>query len=152
MLGADDNSALGDNAEVVIGNKRKFAAVTDGLSNTLCFIEIAGRQRRYFNGVAYQGTWTTTPVPAFVLNASYVDWNTARHPRGLSGVDRNNPLAAGCSVMNIDNENNPYSFHGSGVQALRGDGSVVFLPATISTPVFTALVTRNGSEVVALDD
>ncbi|MFM7931904.1 MAG: DUF1559 domain-containing protein [Pirellula sp.] len=152
MLGADDNSALGDNAEVVINNKRKFAAVTDGLSNTLCFIEIAGRQRRYFNGVAYQGTWTTTPVPAFVLNASYVDWNTARHPRGLSGVDRNNPLAAGCSVMNIDNENNPYSFHGSGVQALRGDGSVVFLPTTIATQVFTALVTRNGSEIVALDE
>jgi hypothetical protein len=150
MLGADDNG--GENAEIVVNPKRKFAAVTDGLSNTLCFIEIAGRQRRYFNGVAYQGTWTTTPVPAFVLNASYVDWNTARHPRGLSGVDRNNPLAAGCSVMNIDNENNPYSFHGSGVQALRGDGSVVFLATTIATPVFTALVTRNGSEIVALDE
>jgi hypothetical protein len=54
--------------------------------------------------------------------------------------------------MNIFNQDNPYSFHGSGVQALRGDGSVVFLPATISTPVFTALVTRDGSEVVALEE
>jgi hypothetical protein len=54
--------------------------------------------------------------------------------------------------MNIDNENNPYSFHGSGVQVLRGDGSVVFIATTIATPVFTALVTRNGSEIVALDE
>ena len=152
MLGADDNSALGDNAEVVIGNKRKFAAVTDGLSNTLCFIEIAGRQRRYFNGVAYQGTWTTTPVPGFTLNSSYVDWNTARHPRGLSGIDRNNPSAAGCAVMNIFNQDNPYSFHGSGVQGLRGDGSVIFLPATISTNVFAALVTRDGGETVNIEE
>jgi hypothetical protein len=54
--------------------------------------------------------------------------------------------------MNIYNENNPYSFHGSGVQALRGDGSVVLLPATISTPVFTALVTRDGGEIATLDE
>jgi hypothetical protein len=156
MLGADDTEALGDNAEVVVNPKRKFAAVTDGLSNTLCFIEIAGRQRRFFNGVAYQGNnypGMAGPTPsAYVLNSSYVDWNTARHPRGLSGVDRNNPNAAGCSVMNVHNEDNPYSFHGNGVQALRGDGSVVFLPTTIATQVFTALVTRNGSEIVALDE
>ncbi len=150
MLGADD--AGGENSEVVVNPKRKFASVTDGLSNTICFIEIAGRQRLFFNGVAYQGTWTTTPVPAFTLNSSYVDWNTARHPRGLSGIDRNNPSAAGCAVINVFNQDNPYSFHGSGVQAVRGDGSVVLLPATISTPVFAALITRNGGEIATLDE
>ena len=150
MLGAND--ANGENAEIVVNPKRKFASVTDGLSNTLCFIEIAGRQRLYFNGVAYQGTWTTTPVPAFTLNSSYVDWNTARHPRGLSGIDRNNPSAAGCAVMNVFNQDNPYSFHGSGVQGLRGDGSVIFLPATISTNVFAALVTRDGGETVNIEE
>jgi prepilin-type N-terminal cleavage/methylation domain-containing protein len=54
MLGANDSG--GENAEIVVNPKRKFASVTDGLSNTLCFIEIAGRQRLYFNGIAYQGT------------------------------------------------------------------------------------------------
>jgi len=157
MLGANDSpgvvgSNVNDNVEIVVNPKRKFASVTDGLSNTLCFIEIAGRQRLYFNGIAYQGTWTTTPVPAFTLNSSYVDWNTARHPRGLAGIDRNNPQAAGCAVMNVFNQDNPYSFHGSGVQALRGDGSVVFLPATISTNVFAALVTRDGGEIATLDE
>jgi len=150
MLGANDGG--GENAEIVVNPRRKFAAVTDGLSNTLCFIEIAGKQRLYFRGIPYQGTWTTTPVPAFTLNSFYGDWNTARHPRGLSGADRTNPLMAGCSVMNIFNQDNPYSFHGSGVQAVRGDGSVIFLPAAISTNVFVALVTRDGAETVDMPE
>jgi hypothetical protein len=54
--------------------------------------------------------------------------------------------------MNIFNQDNPYSFHGSGVQGLRGDGSVVFLPATISTNVFAALVTRDGGETVNIEE
>jgi|694.fasta_scaffold05418_21 prepilin-type N-terminal cleavage/methylation domain-containing protein len=150
MLGANDSG--GENAEIVINPRRKFAAVTDGLSNTLCFIEMAGKQRLYFRGFPYQGTWTTTPVSAFTLNSFYGDWNTARHPRGLSGADRNNPSAAGCSVMNIFNQDNPYSFHGSGVQAVRGDGSVIFLPASINTNVFVALVTRDGGETVEMPE
>ena len=150
MLGANDSG--GENAEIVVNPRRKFAAVTDGLSNTLCFIEIAGKQRLYFRGIPYQGTWTTTPVPAFTLNSFYGDWNTARHPRGLSGADRTNPLMSGCSVMNIFNQDNPYSFHGSGVQAVRGDGSVIFLPASISTNVFVALVTRDGAETVEMPE
>jgi hypothetical protein len=59
---------------------------------------------------------------------------------------------AGCSVMNIFNQDNPYSFHGSGVQAVRGDGSVIFLPAAISTNVFVALVTRDGAETVEMPE
>jgi len=149
MLGAND--ANGENAEIVVNPRRKFSAVTDGLSNTICFIEIAGKQRLYFNGIPFQGSWTTVP-PAFTLNSSYVDWNTARHPRGLAGSNRANPNLQGCSVINIFNENNPYSFHTSGVQVVRGDGSVTFMAASTATPVFTALVTRNGGEVVNFEE
>jgi hypothetical protein len=82
------------------------------------------------------------------LNSFYGDWNTARFPRGLSGADRNNPNLAGCSVFNIFNQDNPYSFHGSGVQTVRGDASVVFLAAATDPRVFAALVTRDGGETV----
>lgn len=149
MLGAND--AGGENAEIVVNPRRKFSAVTDGLSNTICFVEIAGKQRLYFNGKPYQGTWASTP-PAFTLNSSYVDWNTARHPRGLAGSDMTNPNLQGCSVINIYNENNPYSFHTSGVQVVRGDGSVTFMASSTATNVFTALVTRNGGEVANIED
>jgi prepilin-type N-terminal cleavage/methylation domain-containing protein len=162
MLGANDagcsgSTALtGDTCEIIVNPRRRFASVTDGLSNTFCFIEIAGKQRRFFNGVAYPGGFGA-PVPpntveGLTLNSSWVDWNSARHPRGLAGTDRLNPNLAGCSVINIYNENNPYSFHGGGVQVVRGDGSVTFVNATLATNVFTAMVTRDGSEALNIQE
>lgn len=162
MLGANDNGCsgslelTGDNCEIIVNPRRRFASVTDGLSNTFCLIEIAGKQRRFFNGIAIPGGFGNpvppNTVPGLTLNSSWVDWNSARHPRGLAGTDRLAPNLPGCSVINIYNENNPYSFHGSGVQALRGDGSVTFVNSTIATNVFTALTTRDGSETVSALD
>lgn len=154
MLGASDAGC--DNCEVVVNPKRRFASVTDGLSNTFCFVEIAGKQRRFFNGVAIPGDFVNivppNSVPGLTLNSSWVDWNSARHPRGLSGVNRLLPNDPGCSVINIYNDNNPYSFHGGGIQVVRGDGSVTFVNSTIATNVFTALVTRDGSETLNIQE
>ena len=119
--------------------KVKFGECSDGLSNTICFVELAGKQQIYFRGKPLPGILT--------LNSFYGDWNVARHIRGLSGATVANPEQAGCSTMNIVNQNNPYSFHTGGVQLVRGDGSVTFVADSISTPVFTALVTRDGGEV-----
>jgi prepilin-type N-terminal cleavage/methylation domain-containing protein len=156
-----DDSMLGANAdncdvcEIVLNPRREFGQVTDGLSNTICFIEMAGKQRRYFNNVPFPlspaplAGWNPVApntVSAYTLNSFYGDWNTARHPRGLAGTDRLNPNLAGCNYMNIYNEDNPYSFHGTGVQALRGDGSVQYINTATALRVFAALVTRNGGE------
>lgn len=141
-----DNAMLGaTNAEIITRPFVRFSAVTDGLSNTICFIEIAGKQKLYFRGQTYPGGWTAAP-PEFILNSFYGDWNIARYPRGLSGANRLNPLQAGCSAINVVNQDNPYSFHGSGVQTVRGDGSVVFLSNSTNNFVFVGLVTRDGSE------
>lgn len=134
MLGADN---------IIQRPTVKFGAVSDGLSNTICFIEEAGKQQRYFRG---------KPVPPnanggnLVLNSFYGDWNVARHARGLSGADIMNPRQPGCSAINVLNDDNPYSFHTGGVQFVRGDGSVFFLSDSIATAVFVALVTRDGGE------
>lgn len=141
-----DNAMLGaTNAQILTRPFVRFADVTDGLSNTICFIEIAGKQKLFFRGQGYPGGWTASP-PEFVLNSFYGDWNVARYVRGLSGANRLNPLQGGCSVMNVVNQDNPYSFHGSGVQTVRGDGSVVFLANSINVYTFVALVTRDGQE------
>jgi hypothetical protein len=135
-------------------NLLNFSEVSDGLSQTLCYIEVAGRQLEYFRGVA-------TGRPAAVnndtrrwWNASAADWSTARHVRGLAGTGRPsdtnfNPEAQGCSFINVWNGGNPYSFHSGGVQSVRGDGSVGFISQGISPAAFGALVTRNGGEVDA---
>lgn len=132
-------------AKIVADPFIKFAAVTDGLANTIAFTEIAGKQQLFFNGRRFPGDWTTNPQ-GFTLNSFYGDWNTARHPRGLSGATIANPLAAGCSVINVFNLDNPYSFHTGGVQTVRGDGSVVFMSANTDARVFIAFVTRDGGE------
>jgi prepilin-type N-terminal cleavage/methylation domain-containing protein len=128
----------GNNGVPFIGrNKVSLSDVSDGLSNTLCFIEYAGRQTEFFRG---------RPTGGRLFNASAFDWAAARHVRGLSGANPANPGQNGCSIINVWN-NNPYSFHSGGVQSVRGDGSVTFISASVAPNLFAALVTRDGGEV-----
>lgn len=146
MLGAPILIGPGNgNGGVQFVNRKfvKFGEVTDGLSNTLCFIEYAGRQTEYFRN---------SPTGGQLFNASAFDWATARHVRGLTGTNPASPgQQGGCSFINVWN-NNPYSFHSGGVQSVRGDGSVTFISQSVSPVVFGALVTRNGGETVSTLD
>jgi prepilin-type processing-associated H-X9-DG protein len=45
----------------------------------------------------------------------------------------------------------PFSFHSGGVNALFGDGSVRFVKATIGLAPFRAILTLSGGEVVSSD-
>jgi len=131
-----NNSMLGT-ADMIQRNKVKFAEVVDGLSNTICYFEISGKQHAYFQGRF---------IGVLNLNSFYGDWNIARHMRGLSGADVNNPTQPGCSFINVLNADNPYSFHQGGIQICRGDGSVGFISQAIDLPTFIALTTRDGAE------
>lgn len=126
----------------------KFGEVTDGLSNTLMIVEQAGRQQSWFRG---------RPTPDFNLNSSFVDWNTARFVRALSGTentglatnDENRYRVQGTQVINIYNRDQPYAFHSGGMQAVRGDGSVSFTAQSIDPLTFYALMGRNDGRVFA---
>jgi len=120
-----------------------FAEVTDGLSNTICFAEIAGRQKIYFKRTATPGS--TLLDGGLTLNSAFADYNTARKIRGYSATV---PGAPGCSVINILNIDGIYAFHIGGANILRGDGSVSFLRETATPALVAALITRNGGEVV----
>ncbi|MGI9177630.1 MAG: DUF1559 domain-containing protein [Pirellulales bacterium] len=123
----------------------RFREIADGLSQTLAFVEQAGRQRRYFLG---RPLADTAPGGATVVHAFYGDWNVARHARGLSGATEAEPQQAGCSVVNVLNDDNPYSFHPGGATAVMGDGAVTFMAESIDAAVFAALVSRDGGEAV----
>lgn len=130
----------------------KFGEVSDGLSNTICFVEQAGKQKLYFRGQPTPGNdWINGPYDAgaYGLNSFYGDWNISRKVHGLLGARIDQPNVRGCSVINIWNEENPYSFHTGGVQICRGDGSVSFLSQSVTTSVFVAMATRDGGESYA---
>ena len=142
--GDSHNGMLGT-ANMITKRRVTLGEVSDGLSNTFCFVELAGKQNLYF-----RGRQIPTPVTQN-LNSYYADWNVARHTRGYSGADGSTIASSqilGCRVINVTNTNSPYSFHTGGIQTVRGDGSVSFLSDSIAVPVFIALVTRDSGEVV----
>lgn len=143
----DTNNAFLGTTDPLARKTVKFGDVSDGLSNTYLFLEIAGRQSIWFRNK------NISQPPAFLLlNSFYGDWNIARHPRGLSGASESAPQQPGCSVINVLNADNPYSFHSGGVQTVKGDGSVSFVSQALSNQVFVAMMSRDGGEVVALEE
>jgi prepilin-type N-terminal cleavage/methylation domain-containing protein len=141
-----DNAMLGS-TDFVNKPVVRFSEVTDGLSKTLAFVEQAGRQQRFFRGRPLP---VTAPGGATFLHAFYGDWNIARHARGLSGATEGEPQQAGCAVVNVLNDDNPYAFHPGGVSAVMGDGAVTFIAEAVDATVFAALVSRDGGEAPAL--
>lgn len=154
-LNSQDKGMLGSNDRVRKPNV-KFAEVTDGLSNTICFVEIAGRQRLYYRGRPNPGVSYATDKSQ-TLNSAWADYNTARQLRGYDGsVPAPLPLNAvppdGCQMINIFNENGIYAFHTGGANVLRGDGSVSFLRESSAAGVVAAFITRDGGEVLSPDN
>ena len=132
MLGVPEGVAPWD--ALVAKSTIKLGEVTDGLSNTICVIEQAGRQNGWFRGRLIPPPTLVVSQPThwgWTLNSSIVDWNTSNHIRALVGTDVNNPnLQTGGQFLNVYNRENPYSFHSGGVQSVRGDGSVFFISKT----------------------
>ena len=138
MLGSPilpGNQAGNGTIAKVMNGMIKMSDVTDGLSNTILMIESAGKQNEYFRGRFTGRVGTMSSSLSGIGNASAFDWSTARHVRGLSGTNVNNPgQEGGCSFINVWN-GNPYSFHSGGVQSVRGDGSVSFINANVAPVV-----------------
>jgi prepilin-type processing-associated H-X9-DG protein len=65
------------------------------------------------------------------------------------GSSLNGDTKPGPCAINCTNEQEVYSFHPTGANAVFADGSVRFLKAGIDIRVFAALATRAGGEVVA---
>lgn len=151
-----DNGMLGT-ADNKLAWQIKFAQVTDGLSNTICFTEIAGKQRIYIRNQLVP--WTQTLVAGgLTLNCYYGEENMARRIRGYTAPATmpaapplSTAVAKGCASINVVNEDGIYSFHTGGAHAAMGDGAVRFLSENISSLVLVAGITRDGGETQNLD-
>jgi len=82
----------------------------------------------------------------------HCDWPFANHATGSCGI--------GPNALNTSNQPyaasdwpNVYSFHSmhnGGLQFAMADGSVTFVPNTITLQVYRALASRSGGEVATL--
>jgi len=122
----------GDTGLLLYNTKPRVADCTDGLSNTAVIVEDAGRIFRFENGRQVAGVNSS--------GGSWLDYNSEYYVHG-------GPTGAGCTV-NCTNDNEIYSMHTGGAQALRGDGSIYFMKSTIAPGVLAAVISKSGGEVL----
>lgn len=122
--------------------RRPLQQITDGLSNTLLFSELAGRPEDWILGVLqpndserfpnWWGPW------ASYNSCIYKTWSA-------DGTSPGGPCTINCS-----NSWGIYSFHTGGAFAAMVDGSVHFLAVGLDRDVFAGLVTKSGGETITL--
>ena len=126
--------------------KIKITDVTDGTSNTLLYSEDAGRHQVYaFSTPLMPNNFgPSSTSPGYSLNAAWADNSTYIRVQawGADGRTKN-----GCNAIGASNNSSFYSFHTGGVNSVRCDGSVSFMPNSTAPAVVAALVTKQGGEV-----
>jgi prepilin-type N-terminal cleavage/methylation domain-containing protein/prepilin-type processing-associated H-X9-DG protein len=115
-----------------------FASITDGLSNTLFYVECAARPDLYRAGKL---------ISSNTVAAS--GWCDSENEIGLDGCT--NGSTPGVEAMNCTNSGEPYSFHPGGMNVGLVDGSVRFLKQSIPIRIVAAMVTAKAGEVYTLD-
>jgi prepilin-type N-terminal cleavage/methylation domain-containing protein/prepilin-type processing-associated H-X9-DG protein len=133
----------------------RLASITDGTSNTLIVSECGSKPIGYngfrqiykseVNGLSVDGV--VEPVSSG--GGAWADQFTYSIIAGAQG--RQNGIRGGTCMINCTSNNEIYSFHPGGSNALFADGSVHFLKDTLSVQIVAALVTRAGGEIVSSD-
>jgi prepilin-type N-terminal cleavage/methylation domain-containing protein/prepilin-type processing-associated H-X9-DG protein len=138
------------------GQGTAVADIADGASNSLMVIEDAGRPRFFVRNRApgpqpHDDGCGNANVPASGV-ISGAAWADPATEIPLHGFAADGLTCPGPCPMNCTNNNEPYSFHPGGINAVFADGSVKFIGERVSIRTFAALVTANGKEVVAAGD
>jgi prepilin-type N-terminal cleavage/methylation domain-containing protein len=116
--------------------KTYLKQVTDGLSQTIMFVEDAGRGDYWEDG--------------FLKNTSANPWGNNSGSRWAdphSEFWTDGLCAGGTSMFNCNNANEIYSFHVGGGIFSFADGSVQFLTDTLDIEIQVSLLTRAGEDV-----
>ena len=124
----------------------EFAAITDGLSNTILVAEVLQGQKTDLRGFIWWGDasgFTTyeqpnTTVPDRIYDAGYCNNQPAQNmPCAVSSSDHPTRFAS-------------RSRHPGGVQVALCDGSVRFIPQTVNLTVWRGLGTSAGAETIQI--
>jgi prepilin-type N-terminal cleavage/methylation domain-containing protein/prepilin-type processing-associated H-X9-DG protein len=132
----------------------KMLDIKDGASNTLMITEDAGRPTHWV-GLGHGASDTKLTCGNADVSSGYVTGGAWADPandlplHGFVGEDGMN--CSGPCGINCTNNNEAFSFHPAGVNAVFVDGSVHMLNKSMSIAVYAALITRAGEEVISGD-
>jgi prepilin-type processing-associated H-X9-DG protein len=137
------------------GGPFAIGAITDGTSNTILMSECGGKPVGYNRRhQIYNSEVNGKPVDGSIEPVSSAGgaWGDMFIYSALAGgkCDDSGQRLGPC-MINATSNNEIYSWHTGGANALFGDGSVRFLRDSTSAATIIALVTRAGGETVNLD-
>jgi prepilin-type processing-associated H-X9-DG protein len=125
-----------------INSLTRIADITDGASSTIIIAEDADRPKIWQAGRLLPGE---LPSCGGWLQYGGCDLT-------IQGSTANGVSKPGRCAINCTNDQEVYSLHPGGANAVFAGGSVHFLKASIDIRVLAGLITRAGGEVVSADD
>jgi prepilin-type N-terminal cleavage/methylation domain-containing protein/prepilin-type processing-associated H-X9-DG protein len=153
MVGEGKDS--GTLTDPLITGTIRMASITDGTSNTMMVSECGSKPIGYngfrqiylseVDGLLVDGA--IEPVSSG--GGAWADNFTYSSLAGAQG--RQNGIRGGICMVNCTSNNEIYSFHPGGANALFVDGSVHFLKDIAPVRLIAALVTRAGGEIISAD-
>ncbi|HXG09777.1 MAG TPA: DUF1559 domain-containing protein [Gemmataceae bacterium] len=135
-----------------------LSAITDGSSNSILAYEDTGRNERMDGNPGSTGLPPNNyHDPVTGCGRAHWRWAEPDNTSGCSKIINNNawpfggPPACPWTYHDCGPNNEWFSFHVGGANALFADGHVQFITDSVSLRVVYALGTRNGGEVVTPD-
>jgi prepilin-type N-terminal cleavage/methylation domain-containing protein/prepilin-type processing-associated H-X9-DG protein len=130
----------------------RIASITDGTSNTMMVGEDAGRPVGY-NHARQIYIQNGGPVDGVInpVGGGGGAWADPFSYAHLDGSTADGIRGNGICMVNCTSNNEIYSFHPGGANALFADGSVHFLKETIDPRMIVSLITRAGGEIISAD-
>ena len=144
--------------------KTALSEATDGLSNTIAFIECSGRDEKFVSQF-FEGQYPVVrgagPAGGPTARHRYWRWadpgcafGTSGQPNN-KGIPTNEGAAWPTTFVTAGNQaganEEPYSYHPGGINALFGDGSVRFVKDSVNLVAFRAILSLNSGETVSSD-
>ncbi len=149
---------------------RRATGATDGLSNTVAIIEDVGKNHESlspFMKANYVDNCSDCSNKSPTGLRNNYRWGEPDSANGVSGphndgtnkvarlnnnaTPKGGPTTCPWSTNNCGPNDEPFSFHSGGVQAVFGDGHVQFLRDSISFQTLRAIMTADGGDQVNLD-
>ncbi len=126
----------------------KLSEVKDGVSNTILYVECAGRPAVFWRGNRPQagtvggGAWADADG-AISLHGASID---AAGNVTVPGTDRT------CAINCTNDAQEPYAFHQGGMNIVFGDGSVRFVNDRTTSATLTVFITRAAGDTGSLEN
>jgi prepilin-type N-terminal cleavage/methylation domain-containing protein/prepilin-type processing-associated H-X9-DG protein len=149
---------------------RTFGGVLDGTSNTVAIIEDAGKNHESvapFMLSNYTDNCNGCVDKSPTGRRNNYRWGEPDNGNGVSGphndtvnkiarinnnaTPKGGPSSCPWSTNNCGPNDEPFSFHTGGVNAVFGDGHVQFLRDSINAQTLRAICTADGGETLSLD-